>query len=398
VIALGDAQRAVLELVVPTRHHEVDLNDGLGSIVAADIHARDSVPPFDVSAMDGYAMRAADTINAPVTLRELGSVAAGDAREHTIGSGEAIRIMTGGPVPTGANAVVLVERTRGDGRSVVIEIPVAPGTAIRPMGEDVRTGDTVARTGDLLTPGRLGLLASAGVATVPVRRRPKVGIISTGDELVDGPIRPEGKIYDANRVSVAALVAEAGCMAIDFGISTDDESRLASVLQRATESCDAVVTTGGVSVGDFDYMHRVLDRIGDVETMQIAIKPAKPFALGAVIGTPVFGLPGNPVAAMVSFELLVRPALLKMAGHAQLDRLRITAEAAEDFDRRADGKIHFVRAVATQPAGRWLVRSAGGQGSHQLSAMAAANALVVLDGPDGVHEGEQVPVMLLNWR
>jgi molybdenum cofactor synthesis domain-containing protein len=234
-------------------------------------------------------------------------------------------------------------------------------------------------------------------ATLPVVRRPVVGVFSTGDELVE-PGQPlgAGQIHDSNRRALLALVAATGCTGVDLGCVADDEARIEQALLDAVEACDAVVTSGGVSMGDFDYVKAVLSRIADMRWMQIAIRPAKPFAFGLVGGTPIFGLPGNPVSSMVSFELLARPALRRIAGHRELHRPEVPAVAAEAFHRRADGKVHFVRVVGERgDDGVLHVRSAGGQGSHHLTAMARAHALLPLPDGDGVDQGDPVRVLLL---
>jgi molybdenum cofactor synthesis domain-containing protein len=397
LVPLEEARAHVLERVSALAPVEVDLADALHAVTAAEVVAAEAVPPFANSAMDGYAVRAADTAGAPVELEVTGMIAAGTAPEASVGPGQAMRIMTGAPVPDGADAVVLVERTRTEGSVVTIEIAVEPGTSTRGVGEDVQPGDVVVAPGTVLTPGHLGVLASVGIDRVVVHRRPRVGVLSTGDELVTrGPLG-RGQIRDSNRPTLLALVEEAGFEAVDLGVAADDEASVTTAIERAVASCDAVLTSGGVSMGDLDYVKVVLDRIGDMRWMQIAIKPAKPFAFGLVGATPVFGLPGNPVSSMVSFELFARPALRRMAGHAQLDRLHVEAVAPDGLRRSADGKVHLARVVAAQEGGRWLVRSAGGQGSHHLTAMAAANALALIPDGDGVEPGGSVRTMLLGW-
>jgi molybdenum cofactor synthesis domain-containing protein len=248
-----------------------------------------------------------------------------------------------------------------------------------------------------LTPAVRGVLASVGVSEVEVGRPPRVGVLSTGDELVagPGPLEP-GQIRDSNRPTLLALVRDAGWEAVDLGRIPDEKAAIGSALERGVATCDALLSTGGVSMGEYDYVKVVLDRMGEMRWMRVAIRPAKPLAFGVVQRVPVFGLPGNPVSSMVSFELFARPALRQMMGHPVLDRPRVRAVADEPFRRRADGKIHFDRVACTYVDGRYHVRSSGGQGSHQLSAMARANALAVLpDGP-GVDEGEAVEALLLD--
>ena len=380
---------------------EVPLAEALGTVAAAEVRAPEAVPAFDNSAMDGFAVRAVDVAGAPTTLRVVGTQLAGPVVPLEVGPGEAVRIMTGAAVPAGADAVVMVERTApaGDGGSVVVEAAVEPGTALRRAGDDLRAGDVVVAPGTVLTPGRLGVLASVGAATVAVHRRPRVGVLSTGDELVDvdRPLAP-GLVRDSNRPTLLALVETSGFEPVDLGRAADDEAAITAALRSAVQRCDAVLTSGGVSMGDVDLVKVVLDRIGDMRWFQVAVKPAKPFAFGTVEGVPVFGLPGNPVSSMVSFELFARPAIRRMAGFGDgaLDRPTVRAVVDEDLRRQPDGKVHYLRVVTRRGEdGRWGVRSAGGQGSHQLAAMAAADGLAVLPDGEGVAAGGEVDVLLL---
>jgi molybdenum cofactor synthesis domain-containing protein len=292
----------------------------------------------------------------------------------------------------------MVERTApaGDGK-VAIETGATPGDHIRHPGEDLRAGQVLFDPGTVLGPGHLGVLASVGAETVEVVPPARVGVLSTGDELVPGsaPLRP-GQIRDSNRPMLLALVAQAGWVPVDLGTAPDDEAAITAAIERGVAECDALLTSGGVSVGDFDYVKAVLDRLGDMHWWQVAVKPAKPLAFGTVRGTPVFGLPGNPVSSLVSFELFARPALRRMTGHGDVFRPLVAAVADEALGRRPDGKLHLVRVVATADVdGRLHVRSSGGQGSHLLRAMALANALAVLTDGHGVEAGETVKVMLL---
>jgi len=386
---------------------EVALADALGLVTASALHAPEAVPPFANTAMDGYALRAADTTGAPVELRVVGSLAAGSAPDIEVGEGEAVRIMTGAPMPRGADAVVMVERTErsGDGAGVLVGVVARTGDHVRAAGEDLQAGQEVFPAGTVLHPGHLGVLASTGRTTVEVYGRARVGVLSTGDELVDGGghLRP-GQIRDSNRPTLLALVRQAGCEAVDLGRCGDTEAEVRNAVEAGVATCHAVVTSGGVSVGDFDYVKVVLDELcgGSMQWMQVAVKPAKPLAFGVVPteagpGVPVFGLPGNPVSSMVSFELFARPALLAMMGRTVVDRPRVQAVAGEELSRRSDGKLHLVRVVASYGGdGRYHVRSAGGQGSHMLWAMALSNALAVLPDGTGVEKGGTVEVMLLS--
>jgi molybdenum cofactor synthesis domain-containing protein len=402
LLPLDDARAYVLDSCTPLAPVVLGLDDALGRVAAEAVTATEAVPSFDNSAMDGFAVRAADTEGAPVILEVLGALAAGDAPTLTVGRGQAVRIMTGAALPAGADAVVMVERTAAanDGRAVEIQVAVAPGTAWRRAGSDISPGTVVVTAGTVLGPGHLGVLASLGVVETSVFPAVRVGVLSTGDELVSGPapLRP-GQIRDSNRPTLAALVRRSGGEAVDLGTVADDEAAITRAFRDAAARCDAVVTSGGVSMGDFDLVKVVLDQLGDMRWMQVAIKPAKPFAFGVVSDTPVFGLPGNPVSSMVSFELLARPALRKMMGFPAPAWVRrcVPAVAGEALDRRPDGKVHFLRVVAAMGEdGRYRVTSAGGQGSHHLSAMAGANALAVLDDGEGVASGAAVAVMLLD--
>jgi molybdenum cofactor synthesis domain-containing protein len=244
----------------------------------------------------------------------------------------------------------------------------------------------------------MGMLASMNIATVAVTRRPTVAVLSTGDELVDdgGPLGP-GQIRESNKTMLVRLVGEAGCDVVDYGIVRDDEAELEDILRHAVQNCDAIVTSGGVSMGDYDVVKAVLGRIADMHWMQIAIKPAKPFAFGKLNGTPIFGLPGNPVSSFVSFELFARPALRKMAGHAQPQRPAINVTAAAPFKRKPDGKEHFARAVVAAHNGVLTAAPVSAQGSHQLAATALANALVILPDGNSIESGDSVQALLLSF-
>jgi len=375
------------------------LADALGCVNATDVVAAVDVPPFPNTAMDGFAVRAADTAGAPVRLAVVGTLRAGAAPDREVGLGQAVRIMTGAPIPPGADAVVMVERTSaGDDGSVTVEVAARPGDHIRGAGDDLRAGDVVFGPQTVLTPGHLGVLASLGSREVTVVPPVRVGVLSTGDELVDGPgpLRL-GQIRDSNRPTLLGLVRQAGCVPVDLGRVPDDEAAITAAVGDGVERCDALVTSGGVSVGDFDYVKVVLDRLGAMSWWQVAMKPAKPLAFGVVAGTPVFGLPGNPVSSMVSFELFARPALRRMGGHRRLFRPHVRAVADEALRRRPDGKLHLVRVVASYgPDDRYHVQPSGGQGSHMLRAMALANGLAVVPDGDGVEAGETATVMLLD--
>lgn len=374
----------------------------VGLVLADDVVASEVVPPFDNTAVDGYAVRANDVATAgdhAVELAVVGEIAAGAGPgERVLAAGEAIRIMTGAPIPPGADAVVMVEDTErlGDDR-VRVSASVEIGASIRPAGDDVRPGDVLFTAGTVVTPAVVGVLATINAHSVSVYPRPRVAVLSTGDELVDdGRALAPGEIRESNRQMLAAALEAAGCAVTDLGIVRDDEALLEATLRSAAADHDAVVTSGGVSMGDYDVVKAVLARIADMRWMQVAIKPAKPFAFGLLDGTPVFGLPGNPVSSLVSFEMFARPALRRMMGHARLSRPSVVAVADDGLVRRPDGKTHLMRVTASfADDGRCHVRPVRAQGSHQLAATATADAIAVVPDGDGVPAGADVAVLLL---
>jgi molybdopterin molybdotransferase len=407
VIPLDEARRYVHDAVTTLAPTAVPLNEALGCVIAEAVVAREEVPPFANSAVDGFAVQAADTIgadDAPVELAVVGTLAAGAPPNLTVTAGACVRIMTGAPMPPGADAVVMVEESEplDGGSRVRLGHGVSAGDAVRRAGSDIEIGDVVLEAGTVLRPGHLGVLASLGVVRLPVVPLARVGVLSTGDELVEGegPLEP-GQIRESNRTMLLGLVRQAGCLPVDLGLVRDDEGLISDAIEGAVSSCDAIVTSGGVSMGDYDLIKVVLDRLGRMRWMQIAIKPAKPFAFGVIDGpdgeVPVFGLPGNPVSSLVSFEVLARPALRKLMGHDRLDRATTLAVADEALRRRPDGKLHLVRVLGGFGSdGRWHVHSTGAQGSHQLAATSAANGLALLPDGDGVAAGDDVSVMILD--
>ncbi len=382
---------------------EVPAADSVGLVTADDIKSLDDVPPFDNTAVDGFAVRSADVSPAPVELTVVATIPAGVAPVVTLEEGTCARIMTGAVIPDGADAVVMVEDTEsldgqpaGTDQRVRIQEAASPGQHIRPAGDDLRVGDLAIPAGTRITPAHLGLLATLGSTSVRVHRRPVVGVMSTGDELIAPgvPLAP-GQIRDSNRQMLLALCARTGVDAVDLGLVPDDEDAIRGALSSASESCDAIVTSGGVSMGDYDYVKAVLDDIAEMEWMQVAIKPAKPFAFGTIDDTPVFGLPGNPVSSLVSFELFAHRGLLQMMGDPEPDLRRIVAHTSVDMRRRSDGKVHYVRVALSMGDGTLLATPTGAQGSHQLAASAAADGLAVLPDGHGVEEGEAVEVIAI---
>ncbi|MGZ4740559.1 MAG: molybdopterin molybdotransferase MoeA [Ilumatobacteraceae bacterium] len=403
MISEQEAREYVLERCVVGKVVDLPIGEAVGCVLAEAVVAAEDVPPFVNSAVDGYAVRANDVGNAPVRLKVVGEVAAGGFTDRVIGSGEAIRIMTGAPLPAGADAAVMVEDTeRVDGGEVLIHRSVPRGASVRGVGEDVPVGTELFAAGTVVRPAVAGVLASVNARRVRVHPKLDVAVLSTGDELVDdgSTLRP-GQIRESNKTMLLPLIADAGCRPIDLGVVRDDEAALEEMLRHAL-SFDAIVTSGGVSMGEYDVVKAVLSRIADMRWMQISIKPAKPFAFGLLPRSadrriPVFGLPGNPVSSMVSFELFARPALRKMMGHTELDRPTVLAVADEGLPRRPDGRTAYMRVVGSFGAdGRYHVASVGAQGSHQLAATSLANALAIVPDGDGIEPGGSVTTMLLS--
>jgi molybdenum cofactor synthesis domain-containing protein len=375
-----------------------------GRVLAQNVVAPENVPPFANSAVDGYAVRTADTQTVPTELVVVDTVAAGAEPKIAVSTGQAIRIMTGAPMPQGADAVVMVEDTQrvGDDR-VSIGKAAKLYDAIRDAGSDVNKGDTVFVAGTVLNAAGAGVLASVNARTVQAYPRARVALLSTGDELVtDGSPLKIGQIRESNLTMLDAMIAASGCEVLNLGIIKDDEALLERVLLDVIERCDAIVTSGGVSMGDFDVVKAVLSRIAKMQWMQLAIKPAKPFAFGQLQASdgrvvPIFGLPGNPVSSMISYELLARPALRKMMGHTH-DLLRPTVKAVLDapIKRKQDGKVHYVRVFGGfESDGRLHVRDTGPQGSHQLAATALANGLAYVPDSMGIEAGAEVDVYVI---
>ncbi len=387
--------RALEPRVVPTTSVH-------GLVLAVAVVAGEAVPPFANTAMDGYAVRAADTATAPVELRVVDEIPAGKAPTIAVGVGEAIRIFTGAPVPSGADAIVMVERTERVGADAVrIAVAARVGDHIRFAGGDVEPGQVVFESGTTLRAAHLGVLASLDVHEITVYPKPRVGVLSTGDELVErGPLRV-GQIRDSNRPMLLAMVRDAGCEAIDLGSAHDDEAFITERIVAGLDSCDALVTSGAVSVGDYDFVKVAIEKLaaargGDYTWSQVAIKPAKPLAFGVIGGVPIFGLPGNPVSSSVSFEMFARPALRSLAGDPRPTRPIVAAVADAAFTRRADGKIHLDRvSVDVDAEGRYRARRSGFQASNVLSGMANANGLAIVPDGDGVAVDETVMVMLI---
>ncbi len=398
---LRDAQRDVLAAVQRLESVRVPVAEALGLALAEPVSARHDLPPFANSAMDGYAVIASDVAIAPVTLKVLEDVPAGSVPTREVVPGTAIKIMTGAPLPAGADAVVQVEDTDPGYDEVLIRIGAPAGTSVRPAGEDVAIGTQVLAAGERLTPARLGVCASLGYHEPLVGRRPRVAIMSTGDEIVppNTPDLQPGKIRDANRFTLGGALEELGVSVIDFGIVGDDADELRARLAQAAAAADAVVSSGGVSMGEYDLVKALLSELGSVDFWKVAMKPAKPFAFGRVAGTPFFGLPGNPVSVAVAFEQFLRPALLHMMGAERLFRPRVWG-VLEDAVETDPEKTVFLRVnVGSGADGRLTASLSGAQGSNILTALAAADALAVVPvGTAGLASGSLVELEMIRME
>ena len=376
---IPEVRAQILTTVRTTPSETVLFHAAVGRILAEPIVAPHDVPSFSNSAMDGFAVRAEDVSSSGAVLEIVEDVAAGQVATVTVGEGQAIKIMTGAPMPEGADTVVRVEDTEEEDGKVRIATALPAGNSVRPPGGDVTAGSTVFRAGDRLSEAHIGVLATIGVVEPVVARRPRVAVMSTGDELVapeTEDLRP-GFIRDSNRPMLLALAAAAGAEPIDMGRIPDDADSLRAALGRAAAETDVIVTSGGVSMGEYDVTKMVLRDEADVDFFPVAMKPGKPQGFGTVGGTPFFGLPGNPVSVLVSFEQFVRPALLAMQGATALLRPRLTGIAGEDF-RSDPAKEEFIRVRFVDSSPSPKVVQTGGSGSHVLSGAANADAFAVL--------------------
>ncbi|EKB16800.1 molybdopterin molybdotransferase MoeA [Aeromonas veronii] len=393
LLPLSDALQGMLEqLACCCDSEQQPLPEALGRVLASDIASPLAVPPFDNSAMDGYAVRLVDlTSGTPLIMA--GKAFAGQPYQGEWPAGHCVRIMTGAPVPAGTDAVVMQEETQADGDRITFLAQPDPGQNIRRAGSDIGKGACVLPAGTRLTPREMPLLASLGVATVAVRRPLKVAIFSTGDELkpVGTPLA-HGDIYDSNRYGVRAMLARMGCNCLDLGIIPDDPAQLRAAFIRADEEADVLITTGGVSVGEADFTKQLLDELGEIGFWKLAIKPGKPFAFGRLPRAWFFGLPGNPVSAMVTFDQLVQPALAKLAGQHFERPLQLQAIAAEPL-KKSPGRLDFQRGIMSQGPNGLEVRSTGSQDSAVFSSLSQANCYIVLERERGrVAAGETVTV------
>jgi molybdopterin molybdotransferase len=399
---LVEAQRIVLDATPALGLEKVSILETLGRVLGEDIVAQRDNPPWDNSAMDGFAVRAEDIVQQhaiakPVTLKIVEDVPAGKMPTQSVGPGQAIRIMTGAPVPRGADTVLKVEDTEHTPDSVRVFKPEARGANIRPQGEDVKKGDCIIAKGTQIRPGEAGMLAILAKSFVLVYQRPRVAILSTGDELADLDERfSEDKIINSNSYGIAAAVQEAGGIPLLLGIARDNPAALKEKISHGLNA-DILVLSGGVSMGDYDFTKAVFRDLGaEMNFWKLAIRPGQPLAFGKIQGKLAFGLPGNPVSSMVTFEQLVRPAMLKMAGMRSYGRPLIEAFFQEQFSKRTDRR-HFLRGILWREDGVFKVRTTGDQGSGILTSMVKANCLIDIPVEvERVNPGDRVMVQLLN--
>jgi molybdopterin molybdotransferase len=418
MISVEEARDRILAYFSRLEPERKPLLDALGQVLADDVVAPFDIPPLDNTAMDGYAVRAADTTGAsetsPVELRVIADLAAGYVLETPVGPGEAVRIMTGAPVPPGADAIVPFEETdealRGINEAAprpgVVRVLKAarPGANIRYRGEDIRKDAVVIPAGRVLRPSEVGVLASIGLTHVSVIRRPVVAILSTGDEITPPgePLQP-GRIYDANAYSVAALVRKYGGIPRILGIARDTVEDLTARIREGLDA-DMLVTSAGVSRGDFDVVKDVLAREGNIDFWTVRMRPGKPLAFGAFTApdgrrVPHLGLPGNPVSSMVSFELFGRPAIFTMLGRSDWERPTVRA-ISRDHVRNPDGRRFYARCIVTRgDDGQWYADLTGPQGSGMLTSMSAANALAVIpENVPAANPGDEITCIMLDWE
>ncbi len=394
MLTVEQALERVLSACVPVKGNDtLAITDALDRVLAEPVTARIDVPSARVSAMDGFALSTTST-RAGARLRIAGVSAAGHPWNGQLATGECVRILTGAVIPESADTVVIQEHARAEGGFITLERQPRAGVHIRNPGEDTRAGTVILGPGRRLTAADIGLLASQGISDVTVVRRPKVAFFTTGDELVPiGQTLGPGQIHDSNRYTLRALLSRYPVQFIDLGVIPDAEDAVRSALTHAGESADLMLTTGGVSVGDADFVSRLLRSEGDTDFWKVAMKPGRPLAFGRFGQAMFLGLPGNPVSVMATFSLFVRPALLRLCGTVPEPPLSLQARLLEDLEKDP-GRADFQRGILERRNGEWTVRSTGGQGSHQLHSMSVANAYIVLPRESaGASAGDIVEVI-----
>ncbi len=401
MLSVEEAQKIIFTEIKTMPPEKILLSHSLGRTLAEEITSPLDHPPWDTSAMDGYALRFSDTIAAskenPCILRVIETIPAGTLPQKTVQPGEAAKIMTGAPMPSGADTVVKIENTNGGNKEVHIFSPSEEGAYIRLKGEAVRQGDPVLNKGIKIRPAEIAMLASIGKSVIPVYQQPRIAILSTGDELADlDEARGKDKILNSNGYGLAAQVSEAGGIPLSLGIAKDEKNHLETKIASGL-SADFLIISGGVSMGDYDFVLEILEKLGvTTHLWKVAMKPGKPVVFGTKAGRPLFGLPGNPVSSMVTFEQFVRPAILRASGRTHILRPFITATLQEDIHKRP-GRRQFLRAIVSLEKGEYCVRSTGDQGSAVLMSLVKANALMILpeDG-ECIQSGEQISVQMLS--
>jgi molybdopterin molybdotransferase len=397
--SVDDARAHVLSQIQPLAPLQLPLTEAYGCVLAQDAVATHDLPAFASSAMDGYAVRAADvagaTPSAPVELKQVGRALIGHRPDVVVGNGEAVQIATGAPVPAGADTIVPVENTSAAGELISFFEAPEPGRHVRPVGEDVREGDVLVAAGRRIGPPEMGLLANAGHPQPIVHPRPRVIVLSTGDELIPPTEHPEfGQVRDSNAYTIFGALRDAGALPMLAGIVPDDVEALKEVVFSRLIQADAFISSGGVSVGERDVVKAAFFRRGDVEFYRVAMQPGMPQGFGHIEGKPYWGLPGNPVSVFVSFELFVRPALMKMMGRTQLARPEITATLTEDVEG-PKGKMQYARVAVRRGPEGWTATPTGARGSNLISTVSRANGLAMVPpGTEVAPAGAPVRVML----
>ena len=401
MILVNEAQKIILEKLQPLEPEKIPLLNAVGAVLQEDIYAKRDNPPADNSAMDGYALRFEDIASLdqknPPSLKVVEDIPAGQKPSKSIHTGEASRIMTGALVPDGADTVVMVEDTEKKNGSVLILKPQKKGSHVRKQGEDFNKGALLLSKGNLVTSSNIPIIATAGCAKLSVNRRPVVAILSTGDELVDLDAKAEDhQIINSNTYLLASQVLESGAQPMVLGIVRDRKDDIKEKLKSA-DKADIIITSGGVSVGDYDFVKDAIQDLGsEIVFWKIAMKPGKPLTFSMLNKRPLFGLPGNPVSSFVSFEQFVRPTILKMSGHTDLFRKTIRATLTEDIKKKNDGRRHFLRSTLTYQNGNYVVTVLSGQGSNMLASLASANSLLIIpESETELKSGQQVEVQVL---
>lgn len=402
MLEVEDALAHFLSYFHPLKPDQVPILDALDRVLAEDVIAEMDIPPLSNTAMDGYTMRCDDTggarKDAPKRLRVIGELAAGSLMRQPIQPGTAVRIMTGAPIPAGGEAVIPFEEVEVDGEDILIFKRYPHGLNIRLAGEDVRSNEVVIEKGAILRPQEIGMLAALGRTLITVIRRPHVALLSTGNEVIDaGTEWQPGKIRDANGFSNAAQVLKYGGIPVQLGIATDDVTDISGKIHAGLEKgIDLLITSGGVSVGDFDLVKKVLASEGEISFWKVRMKPGKPLAFGVIKGVPLLGLPGNPVSAMVSFEIFARPAILSMLGKTNLKKPEFDAILLDEI-RYKDNRRHYVRVKLQEQDGIRFARLTGDQGSGILRSMVKADALAIIpEEVDHLPPNSPVKVIMLD--